>query len=387
MKNERPSFKRGYLLVFSLSRFIINTAFRMVYPFLPTLARGVGVSFQSITSIVAIRSTLGVAAPLIGPVIDRRGRKAGMLAGLALFVVGMGMMAIWRSSTALYISLLLVAACKIIFDPAMQSYLGDQIDYKRRGLAVALTEFGWSGAFLIGMPFVSWMIFRAGWYAPFPILAVFGLVVLLIVWWMLPSDRLAHSAGPSFMTAVRSVLAQPSALAALGAGLLMSSAYDTVTIVFGAWLEQSFGLQILALGTASALIGVAEFSGEGLVAGFSDRIGKRRTVVLGLALAAGTCALLPAVSQTLAGALIALFLIYIGFEVAIVSAIPMMTELVPGARATVMGGNVAVLSLGRAVGAAIGPTLLSAGIWANSYTAALLTVASMAILLFFVRVE
>lgn len=387
VKHDKPLFKRGYLVLFSLSRFIINTAFRMVYPFLPTLARGVGVSFESITSAVAIRSTLGVAAPLLGPMIDKRGRKTGMLTGLVLFVVGMGMMAIWRSYAALFISLLLVAACKIIFDPAMQSYLGDHIDYRRRGLAVALTEFGWSGAFLIGMPFVSWMIFHAGWYAPFPVLAVFGLVILLALWRLLPSDRAGLSAGPSFMSAVRSVLAQRAALAALGAGLLMSSAYDTVTIVFGAWLEQSFGLQILALGTASALIGVAELSGEGLVAGVSDRIGKRRTVVLGLALAAGTCLLLPLVSQTLAGALTALFLIYIGFEVAIVSAIPMMTELVPGARATVMGGNVAVLSLGRAVGAAIGPALLSAGIWANSFTAAVLTVASMAILLLFVRVE
>jgi predicted MFS family arabinose efflux permease len=173
----------------------------------------------------------------------------------------------------------------------------------------------------------------------------------------------------------------------LGAGLLMSSAYDTVTIVFGAWLEQSFGLQVLALGTASALIGVAEFSGEGTVAGVSDRIGKRRTVVLGIALAAATCIILPFISQTLSGALIALFLIYFGFEIAIVSAIPMMSELVPGARATVMGGNVAVLSLGRAVGASLAPALFSTGIWANSIAAAVLALGAMAILLLFVRVE
>jgi len=387
MKEAKTAFKGSYLVLFSLSRFIINTAFRMVYPFLPTLARGVGVSFETITSAVAIRSSLGVAAPLISPATDRRGRKIGMLIGMALFVVAMGLMVIWRSYIALFLSLLLVGICKIVFDPAMQSFLGDHVDYQRRGLAVALTEFGWSGAFLIGMPFVAWMIFRAGWNAPFPILAALGLAVLLALWRILPSDRMDHSGGPSFLSAVRSVLAQPTALAALGAGLLMSSAYDTVTIVFGAWLEQSFGLQVIALGTASALIGVAEFSGEGLVAGVSDRIGKRRTVVLGIALAAVTCAFLPLVSQTLPGALAALFLIYFGYEVAIVSAIPMMTELVPAARATVMGGNVAVLSLGRAVGASLGPALFSAGIWANSITSAVMALGSMAILLFFVRVE
>jgi predicted MFS family arabinose efflux permease len=383
----RTPFKRSYLIVFSLSRFIINTAFRMVYPFLPTLARGVGVSFETIASAVTVRSSLGIAAPLIGPIADRRGRKVGMLVGLMLFVAGMGMMAIWRSYAALFISLLLVAMCKIVFDPAMQSYLGDHIDYKRRGLAIGLTEFGWSGAFLIGMPFVAWIIFRADWYAPFPILAALGLALLFVLWWMLPSDRVAHSDGPSFVTAVRTVLAHPSALAALGAGLLISSAYDTIAIVLGAWLEQSFGLQVIALGAASALIGIAELGGEGLVAGFSDRIGKRRTVALGIGLAAITCIFLPLMSNTLAGALTALVLIYIGFEVAIVSAIPMMTELVPGARATFMAGNVAVLSLGRAVGASLGPALFSIGIWANSLTATILALGSMAILLLFVHVE
>jgi predicted MFS family arabinose efflux permease len=212
-------------------------------------------------------------------------------------------------------------------------------------------------------------------------------MVMIALWRMVPSDSVAQSNRPTFTSAVRTVLAHPSAIAALAASLIVSTAYDSVAIVFGAWLEQSYGLQIIALGAASALIGVAELGGEGIVAGFADRLGKRRTVVLGIAFAAVGCLALPLISRTLPGALIALFLIYIAFEIAIVSAIPMMTELVPGARATVMAGNVAALSLGRAVGASLGPALFSVGMWANSITAAVLALCAMAILLFFVRVE
>ena len=387
MKSTSSPSIRSHLAAFSLARMVINIGFRMAYPFLPTLARGVGVDLSTIASAVTVRSSLGIAAPLIGPATDRRGRKIGMLVGLGFFIVGMGMMAIWSSYAALFVSFLLVAICKIVFDPAMQSYLGDHVAYKRRGLAVALTEFGWSGAFLLGMPLVAWLIARAGWRAPFPVLALMGLVVMITLWTMLPSDSPPISSRPTYSMAVRAVLAHPSALAALGASLIMSTAYDTVAIVFGAWLEQTFGLQIIALGMASALIGVAEFSGEGLVAGLSDRLGKRRTVALGIAIAAASCLALPLTSSTLPGALAALFFIYIGFEIAIVSAIPLMTELVPGARATVMAGNVAALSLGRAVGASLGPALLSLGMWANSITAAVLALCSMAILLLFVRVE
>jgi predicted MFS family arabinose efflux permease len=387
VKRESSSSIRGQLVVFSLSRMIINIAFRMAYPFLPALARGAGVSLNTIASAVAIRSSLGIAAPLVGPATDRWGRKISMLAGLGLFVAGMGVLAIWHSYAALVASLLLVAMCKIVFDPAMQSYLGDQVPYKRRGLAIALTELGWSGAFLLGMPLVGWLIARGGWHAPFPVLTALGLIVMIALWRMVPSDSVAQSNRPTLTSAVRTVLAHPSAIAALAASLIVSTAYDSVAIVFGAWLEQSYGLQIIALGAASALIGVAELGGEGIVAGFSDRLGKRRTVVLGIAFAAFGCLALPLISRTLPGALIALFLIYIAFEIAIVSAIPMMTELVPSARATVMAGNVAALSLGRAVGASLGPALFSVGMWANSITASVLALCAMAILLFFVRVE
>jgi predicted MFS family arabinose efflux permease len=51
---------------------------------------------------------------------------------------------------------------------------------------------------------------------------------------------------------------------------------------FGVWLEDSFGLQIAALAGASAVIGLSELSGEGLVALLTDRIGKPRALVLGL---------------------------------------------------------------------------------------------------------
>lgn len=387
MKRPQTSSIPRLLPAFSLSRMIINTGFRMIYPFLPALARGVGVSLSTLASAVAVRSSLGIAAPLIGPTFDRWGRKLGMLVGLAFFIAGMGVMVIWRSYAALLASLLLVAACKVVFDPALQSYLGDHVAYKHRGLAIAVTEFGWSAAFLLGMPLVGWLIASHGWRAPFPVLAGLGLMIMAVLWLMLPADRASSSNPPSFSTAMRRVLAQPSALAGLAASLILSTAYDTVAIVFGAWLEQSFGLQVIALGTASALIGVAELSGEGMVAAFADRLGKRRTVVMGIALATLSCLCLPLISSTLPGALTALFLVYIAFEIAIVSAIPMMTELVPGARATLMSGNVAALSLGRAVGASLGPALFSMGMWANSIVAALMGLCAMAILLLFVRVE
>ncbi len=121
------------------------------------------------------------------------------------------------------------------------------------------------------------------------------------------------------------------------------------------WLEDSFGLQIAALAGASAVIGFSELGGEGLVALLTDRIGKPRALALGLSANALASVLLPFIGRTEVGALVGLFLFYITFEYVMVSHVPLMTELLPGARATVMSFNLTGHSLGRALGAFLAP--------------------------------
>ncbi len=67
-------------------------------------------------------------------------------------------------------------------------------------------------------------------------------------------------------------------------GALFITGNEVVSVVFGVWMQHSYGLQITALGAASIVIGFAELGGEGLVALISDRLGKERTIGLSLIL-------------------------------------------------------------------------------------------------------
>ena len=126
----------------------------------------------------------------------------------------------------------------------------------------------------------------------------------------------------------------------------------------------------LALGGVAAMIGFAEFSGEGVVSAFTDKIGKKRAVALGLTCNCLASLLLPVIGGSVIGALVGLFLFYLSFEFTYVSFIPMMTEVLPTARATLLALEVTSSALGRWIGAIATPSIYLIGFSASAVTAA-----------------
>ena len=250
---------------------------------------------------------------------------------------------------------------------------------------MALVELSWSLAFLVGIPLVGLMIAAWGWQSPYPILAGVALLGGAWLWRSLPADRPPESSGPKLLDRFKSILARRSAVVLLGVSLLMAAGNEVVSIVFGLWFEEAFALSVAALGAASAIIGLAELSGEGLVAGIADRIGKKRSVAIGLLLTTFAALALPILGRTLPGALVGVFFFYLFFEFTIVSSLPLMTEQTPSSRATLMATNIAAFSLGRSLGALAGGPLFSIGLGANGAVSAILNLLALGLLLAFVR--
>ncbi len=352
---------RYQLILFTIIRAVFNTMHRMVYPFLGVFSRGLGVDITSLSLALTARSVIGMFGPFVATVADRRGRKFGMMLGLGVFICGVAVVVFLPTLIGLTIALIMSTMGKYIFDPGMQAYIGDRVPYERRGLAIAITEFGWSLAFIVGVPLMGFIISRNGWMAPFPLLALLGVLVFALLYLILPKDENQPNPDATVFSNMRLVVATVPAMAGISIGLWASAGNEVVNLIFGVWLEDAFALQIAALAGASAVIGLSELTGEGLVAVFVDRLGKHRAIAMGLIANSGAALLLPILGRTSTGALVGLFLFYITFEFTLVSIIPMMTEVLPEARATVMAFNVAALSLGRAIGAPLAPFLYQYG--------------------------
>jgi len=386
---KKPSLAplRGQLTLFLITRIILDTGFRMVYPFLPTFARALGVDISAISLAITARSSLGILSPFIGSAGDSMGRKSAMLMGLSIFAGGSLVVLLWPSYIGFLIALLLGSLGKVIFDPAMQAYLGDRVPYNLRGRAIAITEIGWSGAALVGLPIIGWIIYRSNWVAPFPILGILAALAAFFVWRAIPSDSAADSERPTLMHALRTILSRPSTLAALTVSLLINIGNESINVIYGLWLENSFGLQVVALGAASVLIGLAELSGVGLVARLTDQLGKIRALCLGIISITVACLLLPFLGVSLIPALIGLFLFYLTFEFTFVTLISLFTELEPSARATLMATSITAAAGGRALGALIGPALFDIHILASSAFGAAMAIIALPILIVWVKVE
>lgn len=357
MKSERPVTPL-LLTLFTAVRTVMNTSYRMVYPFLSTFQNGLGLSLGSFSLLLTLRSLMGLLSPLAAPLADWRGRKFSMLLGLGVFTAAALLPAVWPGSITFFLAVLLMFLATMIFLPALQAYIGDRVPYHRRGRAMGLTELSWSLAFILGVPAVGWLIGRHDeWHAAFPLLALLGALSFLALWLWVPGDRAERAAHQTGLdrSGLLQVLRVPAVRAGLLMGVMITAANEMVNLVFGLWLEDSFGLKLAALGAASAVLGLAELGGEGLSAGLVDRLGKEWSVRAGLLLNS-----LAAVGLVFSGgavwsALLGLFVFYLSFEFTIVSTLPMMSEALPSLRATVMASLMASFSIGRALSALIGP--------------------------------
>ena len=349
------------LPIFIAIRTVLNTLIRMVYPFLPIFGRGLGVDLYLLSYGLTLRSAAGIFGPFLASVGDSRGRKAGMLFGVALFTAGAGILVLWPTYPAFVAMLILSIMANLVFIPSMQAFLGDRVSYERRGLVLALTEFGWSLAFILCVPAIGFLIARNGWQSPFIWLAGLGLVSLVVLYWLLPGDRPQPGQANHLWRNLREVFTYKPALAGLLVGLCLAGGNELINLIFGVWLEDTFQVKIAALAAASLVIGLSELVGEGLVTAFVDWLGKRRSVVIGL-ISNGVAALaLLFLGRSLLGALVGLFFIYLTFEFSIVSSLPLMTEVFPAARATFMAMFFASTALGRSLGSLAAPYLYAFG--------------------------
>ncbi len=366
--------------LFTLARLFVATSFRMVYPFIAIFASGLKVPVATISLAMAFSMAASAVVPFLAPIADRRGRKSGMLIGLGIFLAGTLAASLFPHIITFFVTIMLCNLGNNLLISAIQAYLGDYVAYHRRGLYLAIGELSWAMAFIVMVPLAGLVLGRSSWNAPYIWLTGIGVVMTIVIWAVLPADKPVESEPLAIFKDIRTVLRSTPAVIAMAMGTAFIIGNELVNVVFGVWMQDSFGLQIAALGAASMVIGFSELGGEGLAALLADRLGKERLIGISFVLNGLWVVTLPWLGQSQTGAFVWLFMFYLTFEVGIVSTLPVMTEVVPQARATMMALFIAALSLGRALGDVFAPLLYTRGFIVNAVVCLALDLVALVLL-------
>jgi predicted MFS family arabinose efflux permease len=291
------------------------------------------------------------------------------LVGLGIFTLGTALAASFPGFWSFLLALLFINLGDNVFLPSMQAYISDRVSYEKRGAYIGTTELAWALSFILAIPLIGLLIQATWWYIPYAVLAGLGGVSMLVVLWRFPADHPKEIAIPQLYSGLGKVFREKNALLMLAAGMLMVVANGLVNVIFGVWMEDSFHLQIAALGLASMVIGFSELGGETFTTLLTDRLGKERAMMTGLLANCLTVASLPFLRFSLIGSLVWLSLFFMSFEFSITSSWLIVSEVLPKARATMIAVYIAGLSLALGIGNAMAPFFYNLGVVANGVAA------------------
>jgi predicted MFS family arabinose efflux permease len=131
------------------------------------------------------------------------------------------------------------------------------------------------------------------------------------------------------------------------------------------------------------MLGLGELAGTGLMIGISDRVGKRRSLVVGSVVLVAPLTLLGTGSAASWWAVALLTVSVAVFEFTFVSGLPLVTEIDPDARGAGIGTAIALVTVTRAAGNVAGVALYAAGdmAWTGGAAAACVSTAAVVTLL------
>lgn len=358
-----------------VARLAVNGGIRVVYPFLPQIAEGLGVSLTVLSVLLAVRWIApGLLAPVCARLTERWGSRRLMLTATGLLASG-ALLTVWPgwlpSAAAAFVA---IGLAKPLFDVPMQSWFSGRVAYGQRGRVLGITELTWGLSLLVTVPLSGFLIAAWSWRAPFLLVTGLSLAGLVVVARLIAAD-------PPRASRPRALVLTGARRAMLGVVALFSMASELIFVRYASWLADDLGLEVVGVGLFTVIFVVAELCGEGAVVAVADRLGLHRMVTGALLGSAGVYLAFGLVGDGFVAAVIVVFAWLFSFEISVVAMIPLVTGLAPEARERLLALLFTATAAGRATGDVLaGPLYDLGGIGANGTAAALTVLLAVALL-------
>jgi MFS transporter, DHA1 family, inner membrane transport protein len=354
--------------VLTLTTFAVMVNAMALGPFLPFIADEFGTSVALLGQVPAMSMLLAAVLGLVaGPIADHVGHRHALLGGLFIAVVSSAGIGLAPGYVPLLLAALAGAGARAFAQPIAVVIAGTLFRGEHQRRAISWVTAGATGAVLVGIPVLTTVAELLGWRVAFVALAGFTALLLFAATRIIDIAQ----ARPDTAWTIGGMLGSywpllnhgPTATL-IGAAFVGSIGIWLMATYVGAFYSERFGFSIQQIGWVYLVPGATLLIGNLLVGGRVGRLSLRPLVVINRILCGVAVAglfMLPITALTGVG-LLAVQGLTTGIATTAV-AILLIRES-PVGRATTMTLNIAAVSLGTAVGSALGGLLLAvSGFW------------------------
>jgi DHA1 family tetracycline resistance protein-like MFS transporter len=345
------------LVIIFLTIFVNLVGFGIIIPLLPYYAETFGATPVVVGLLFAVFSLCQlVAAPALGDLSDRYGRRPVLVFSLAGTVVSFVMLAVAHSVAMLFAARIVDGLSGGNISTA-RAYVADVTDPKDRARAYGLIGAAFGLGFILG-PALSAVLSHISYTAPIWAAAAVTLIATIMAWFWLPETvHRAHAGSGNPFRYLPDLLQRPIVRRVLTIDFIYWCSFAIFQTTFALFAARRFGFGVAKTGYVFAAFGVlgALIQG-GLIRTVVHRLGDKRTFMTGLAFgAAGLLA--AAASNSVTMFLFALVPLAFGIGFGHPTMASLVSLVARGdEQGRVQGAASAVESLGRTVGP----------IWGNS---------------------
>ena len=334
-----------------LTIFVNLVGFGIIIPLLPFYAGTFGASPLTIGLLFAVFSLCQlVAAPALGDLSDRYGRRPVLMFSLAGTVVSFVMLALAHSIALLFAARIVDGLSGGNISTA-RAYVADITQPKDRARAYGLIGAAFGLGFILG-PAISGVLARVSYTAPIWAAATITLVATAMAWLWLPETvHRAHAGTGNPFRYLPGLLRRPVVRRVLAIDFMYWFAFSVFQTTFALFVARRFGFDAPRTGYFLAAFGLlgAVIQG-GLIRPIVRRLGDQPTFRIGL-----VCAAVGLVSAAAAHSVAALAISLVPLAFGIGFGHPTMSSLVSlvgrgDEQGRVQGAASAVESIGRTLG-------------------------------------
>lgn len=350
MKKKLPLIGLLFLVFF-----LIGCDTFIVSPLIPQITRSLNIDSGSGGYLVTIYSVFYlVFSPILGPISDRIGRKKMIGIGMIVFSIASVATGLSGNYVLILIARSITGIGAAFAAPNVWSFIGDTFKYEERGKITAIVASALSLGMILGVPIGSALAQWKNWVVSFYVLGILSILVGILIFVIFPTVKPSKAAAAAkYSSKFVKVFKQHNVRRSFIVTFFISFANFGLYTYLGYWLNKCFALEVSTIGLFMIIAGVGNLIGMQVGGNISDKLGKKKVVVVSALIMALSLLLLPIFKANLVLTAVDIF-IWLGAGGASFAVMQVfVTQLNPESRGTIMALNNSFMWTGTAIGSAL----------------------------------